>query len=159
MRVDRPLNMKFATGFQNFTGFCYPFVVIQPENKTVGLPAKRQPSAALSEDDMVRQLQATGRYRILKKLEPRIVAAMPRPGFPLTGIILDTETTGLNYRKDEIIEIGAIAFTFDETGNIGDVNRERTNVSFRFKNSSAYEPKTAKEKRKSLTTKTDTHDT
>lgn len=36
-------------------------------------------------------------------------------------MILDTEATGLNHRKDEIIEIGVVAFTFDEAGNIGDV--------------------------------------
>lgn len=36
-------------------------------------------------------------------------------------MILDTETTGLNHRKDEIIEIGAVAFTFDAAGTIGDV--------------------------------------
>jgi len=70
---------------------------------------------------MVRQLQATGRYRILKKLEPRTVTATARPGFPLKGVVLDTETTGLNHRKDEIIEIGTVAFTFDDLGNIGDI--------------------------------------
>ncbi|ASY71546.1 Polymerase epsilon subunit (plasmid) [Sinorhizobium fredii CCBAU 25509] len=70
---------------------------------------------------MVWQLQETGRYRILKKLEPRSVTTAARPGFPLKGVILDTETTGLNHRKDEIIEIGAIAFTFDDAGAIGDV--------------------------------------
>ncbi|MGM4985961.1 3'-5' exonuclease [Rhizobium sp. 11_C7_N12_5] len=75
----------------------------------------------LSEDDMVRHLSETGRYRILQKLVPRAIAPVPRPGYPLKGIILDTETTGLNARKDEIIEIGVIAFTFDATGSIGDV--------------------------------------
>jgi DNA polymerase-3 subunit epsilon len=70
---------------------------------------------------MVDRLVETGRYRILKKLEPRTVAAMPRAGFPLRGVILDTETTGLSHRKDEIIEIGVIAFSFDHDGNIGDV--------------------------------------
>lgn len=89
--------------------------------KGAGSSTKRHSPAALSEDDMVRQLHETGRYRILRKLEPRLVITAARPGFPLKGVIIDTETTGLNHRKDEIIEIGAVAFTFDETGNIGDV--------------------------------------
>lgn len=82
---------------------------------------KRQPSAALSEDDLVRQLQGTGRYHIPKELEPRTVTATERPGFPLKGIVLDTETTGLNHRKDEIIEIGTVAVTVNDLGNIGDI--------------------------------------
>jgi DNA polymerase-3 subunit epsilon len=85
------------------------------------LPATRQAPIDLTEDDMVKHLQETGRYRILRKLQPRAVAEVIRPGFPLHGVILDTETTGLDHRKDEIIEIGAIAFTFDAAGNIGDV--------------------------------------
>ncbi|MBK5571246.1 MAG: 3'-5' exonuclease [Ensifer sp. SSB1] len=82
---------------------------------------KRQASTGLSDEEMVRHLRATGRFRILTKLEPRPIATALRPEFPLRGVILDTETTGLNHRKDEIIEIGTIAFTFDEAGNIGDV--------------------------------------
>ncbi|XUY29745.1 3'-5' exonuclease [Agrobacterium sp. rho-8.1] len=78
-------------------------------------------TVALSEDDMVRHLSQTGRYRVLRKLEQRAIAAVVRPEYPLRGTILDTETTGLSARKDEIIEIGAIAFTFDDTGRIGDV--------------------------------------
>jgi DNA polymerase-3 subunit epsilon len=78
-------------------------------------------TVGLSEDDMVRHLSQTGRYRVLKKLEPRTVATIVRPEYPRKGIILDTETTGLSARKDEIIEIGAIAFTFDDAGRIGDV--------------------------------------
>lgn len=75
----------------------------------------------MSEEDMVRHLSQTGRYRILQKLMPRAIAPFARPAYPLKGVILDTETTGLNARKDEIIEIGVIAFTFDATGRIGDV--------------------------------------
>ncbi|MEI2302445.1 3'-5' exonuclease [Ensifer sp. MJa1] len=89
--------------------------------KAVVSPAKRHPPAALGEKDMVRLLRETGRYRILKKLEPLSVATSPRRGFPLKGVIVDTETTGLNHRKDEIIEVGVVAFTFDDTGSIGDV--------------------------------------
>ncbi|RIV11134.1 3'-5' exonuclease, partial [Klebsiella pneumoniae] len=75
----------------------------------------------VSEEDMVRHLSETGRYRILQKLVPRAVSPFSRPEYPLKGIILDTETTGLNARKDEIIEIGVIAFTFDGAGSMGDV--------------------------------------
>ena len=76
---------------------------------------------AQDEIDMVRQLEETGRYRVLQKLVARTIADALRPGFPLRGVIVDTETTGLNARKDEIIEIGIIAFSFDAAGNIGDV--------------------------------------
>lgn len=34
---------------------------------------------------------------------------------------MDTETTGLQHARDEIIEIGAVAFTHDNDGAIGDV--------------------------------------
>ncbi|PYE30169.1 exonuclease [Rhizobium sp. PP-WC-1G-195] len=73
---------------------------------------------SMSEVDMVRHLSDTARYRILQKLVPRAISALSRPEYSLTGIILDTETTGLNARKNEI---GVIAFTFDAKGNIGDV--------------------------------------
>ncbi|TBN12634.1 3'-5' exonuclease [Agrobacterium cavarae] len=76
---------------------------------------------SLTEEEMVRSLFETGRYRILTKLVPRAITPVPRPGYPLRGVILDTETTGLDARKHEIIEIGAVAFTFNAMGQIGDV--------------------------------------
>ncbi|BCH62482.1 DNA polymerase III subunit epsilon (plasmid) [Agrobacterium vitis] len=93
-------------------------LVVRAKSKPV---KPEQPAASMSEEEMVRHLSDTGRYRILTKLMPREVVPFPRPEFQLKGIILDTETTGLNWRKDEIIEIGLIAFTFDSNGNIGDV--------------------------------------
>lgn len=85
------------------------------------IPSRPHVTHDLPEDAMVRQLEETGRYHILRKLEPRKVAQIIRPGFPLRGAIIDTETTGLDHRKDEIIEIGVIGFTFHASGNIGDV--------------------------------------
>jgi len=72
-------------------------------------------------ESMARDLEATGDYRILRRLPRRPVVEHARPGFSLKGVILDTETTGLDHRREEIIEIGAVAFTFNDAGEIGDV--------------------------------------
>jgi len=93
----------------------------RPTKRGRAMPSIRQAPAELTEAGMVQHLTETGRYRILRKLERRAVAEVIRPEFPLRGVILDTETTGLDHRKDEITEIGAIAFSFDVAGNIGDV--------------------------------------
>ena len=87
----------------------------------VGRATSHAACSIMTDAEMVEHLSASGRYRILQKLEPRKVAATLRPEFPMIGVILDTETTGLNHREDEIIEIGAIAFSFDAEGRIGDI--------------------------------------
>lgn len=75
------------------------------------------------EAGMVERLEATGRYRVLRKLEPRPVApelwplSDRQPGsWPRLGIVLDTETTGLDHATHEIIELGMVAFSYDEAG-------------------------------------------
>lgn len=75
----------------------------------------------LDDEAMARHLEATGNYHILRKLLPRPSVEHSRPEFRRRGVILDTETTGLNYRSHEIIEIGVITFTFNDIGEIGDV--------------------------------------
>jgi DNA polymerase-3 subunit epsilon len=92
--------------------------------RVIKLETPRKPRASpaqLSEEKMLRALEATGRYRILRKLEPRNISDLRRPGFPYIGVIVDTETTGLDSHQHEIIEIGLVAFTFNDAGDVGDV--------------------------------------
>lgn len=94
----------------------------QPTGAESAKPVRpRQAGSFPDEAEMVRLLEATGRYQILRKLEPRPITIAPRPGYPLKGVVLDTETTGLDARTDDVIEIGLIAFTFNDEGGIGDV--------------------------------------
>jgi DNA polymerase-3 subunit epsilon len=83
--------------------------------------AHRTAKIPLGEEEMVERLVSTGRYRILKKLEPRPVAKAAGSSHPLRALILDTETTGLDHRKHDVIEIGLVSFTFNDQGDIGDV--------------------------------------
>jgi DNA polymerase-3 subunit epsilon len=67
-------------------------------------------------------LEASGQYRVLRRLQPRPVVAtrMAVPG-ERVAVIVDTETTGLDHTRDEVIEIGMVSFSYDEEGRIGDV--------------------------------------
>ncbi|GCA50052.1 DNA polymerase III PolC-type [Sinorhizobium sp. KGO-5] len=84
-------------------------------------PLKLRYRRRLDDESMAQLLEERGSDRVLRKLVGREIVATPRPGYPRVGVIVDTETTGLDHRKDEIIEIGAVAFTFDDEGHIGDV--------------------------------------
>ncbi|WP_244445316.1 3'-5' exonuclease [Microvirga sp. BSC39] len=69
-----------------------------------------------------RMLEATGDYRVLRRLTPRpiVVSRTPRQDEKI-AVIVDTETTGLDQTWDEVIEIGMVAFSYSEDGRIGDV--------------------------------------
>ena len=58
-------------------------------------PSTHDVRGVADEIEMVRRLEETGRYRVLRKLEARTIADAPRSDFPLRGVIVDTETTGL----------------------------------------------------------------
>lgn len=82
---------------------------------------QRSLHTADSEKLWIQKLAETGRYRILRKLAPRPLIARAASPLPQVGVVVDVETTGLDFRKDEVIELGMVAFTFDERGRIGDV--------------------------------------
>ena len=67
---------------------------------------------------MARTLEESGRYRVLRRLDgPRFDMAPP-VGQIRQGIVLDLETTGLDCRAHEIIEIGLVPFSYDVGGRI-----------------------------------------
>jgi len=89
--------------------------------KPQAVVGRRQGGFGSDDEGMACHLEATGNYRILRRLSPGSVVENARPEFPRRGVVLDTETTGLNHRSNEIIEIGVIAFTFNDAGEIGDI--------------------------------------
>ncbi len=95
----------------------------KPSNGIV-IEARHQREAFKAPDyeSTARMLEATGDYRVLRRLQARPVAVSrrPRQGEKI-AVIVDTETTGLDQTRDEVIELGMIAFTYDGDGQIGDV--------------------------------------
>jgi hypothetical protein len=61
---------------------------------------------------MAEALSRSADYRVLRRLVPR-PASQPTMGQECrTGILLDTETTGLDQVRDEIIELGMVKFDY-----------------------------------------------
>lgn len=67
---------------------------------------------------MAEALSRSADYRVLRRLVPRIPASPAAGQETRTGILLDTETTGLDYAKDEIIELGMVKFDYTPDGRI-----------------------------------------
>lgn len=67
---------------------------------------------------MAEALSQSTDYRVLRRLVPR-PTSQPAFGQEVrTGILLDTETTGLDHAKDEIIELGMVKFDYTPDGRI-----------------------------------------
>ncbi|TSD82851.1 3'-5' exonuclease [Mycobacterium sp. KBS0706] len=71
---------------------------------------------------MASTLEASGRYRVLRKLENRRLLATPDGTPTRLGILLDLETTGLDPAKDEIIELAMVPFTYGLDGRIFEIH-------------------------------------
>ena len=70
---------------------------------------------------MAATLEATGRYRVLRRLEPRRFIEHPNGSETRLGLFLDVETTGLDPINDEVIELAMVPFTYGVDGRVFEV--------------------------------------
>jgi DNA polymerase III subunit epsilon len=74
-----------------------------------------------SRDELERMaalLEASGDYRLLRRLQPQSLVRAPN-GPPMhRGIFLDVETTGLDGQKDSVIELAMLPFDYSTDGEI-----------------------------------------
>ena len=69
-------------------------------------------------EDVARLLEQSPDFKVLRRLQPRDVFSQNACERPLTGIVLDTETTGLDLDKAEVIELAMLKFQYSPEGDV-----------------------------------------
>ncbi len=67
---------------------------------------------------MAAALEATGDYRVLRKIQQRNIITPPDGTPTKNGLFVDVETTGLDPDRHEIIELAMVPFTYSKDGRI-----------------------------------------
>ena len=119
--------MKPATFAQADLFADHALVEDVPARPTLSKPAvarvsPTRKSSVFDPESAIQALEATEDYRVLRRLKSREIDAAYRPGRgEAIAVIVDVETTGLDHRRDEVIEIGMVAFVHDQAGRVGPV--------------------------------------
>ena len=69
-------------------------------------------------EDIARTLEQSPDFRVLRRLQPRDVFSQSHCEHPLVGVVLDTETTGLDLNKAEVIELAMLKFQYTPDGQV-----------------------------------------
>jgi DNA polymerase-3 subunit epsilon len=56
--------------------------------------------------------------RVLRRIQPTISFRERPEGKAFVGVVLDTETTGIDVTSDEVIELGMIKFEYGRDGSV-----------------------------------------
>jgi len=64
-----------------------------------------------SNEQLAEQLEATGDYRVLRRLVPYPANLRPNSCARI-GVAIDVETTGLDVARDEVIELAMVKFAY-----------------------------------------------
>jgi len=67
----------------------------------------------MNDIEAIQQLEKSGQYRVIERLNVRDRYWQGAPHTARIGVVIDTETTGLDTGCDKIIELGLIAFEYD----------------------------------------------
>jgi DNA polymerase-3 subunit epsilon len=67
---------------------------------------------------MAEELSRSTDYRVLRRLVPRTTFTPSVGESTKTGILLDMETTGIDTRKEEVIELGMVKFDYLPDGRV-----------------------------------------
>ncbi|MDX8412759.1 MAG: 3'-5' exonuclease [Mariprofundales bacterium] len=67
----------------------------------------------ITDQEAIQHLEQSDRYRVLQRLYRPEYYCAGAPDTLRVGIVLDTETTGLDVTKDRIIELGFVVFEYD----------------------------------------------
>ncbi|MDX8390669.1 MAG: 3'-5' exonuclease [Mariprofundaceae bacterium] len=67
----------------------------------------------MNDSDAIQYLEKSDRYRVIQRLNSPEYYWQGKPATSRIGVVIDTETTGLDTSKDKIIELGFIAFEYD----------------------------------------------